>query len=270
VAGRYAALPAVEAVALGGSLAAAAGDERSDLDLYVYAGVLPALEARAAVARASAPPGSGARLEVGNDAFEPGDEWIDAASGLHLDVMFRTPAWIEAELDRVLSRCQARVGYSTCFWWNVLRSGPLLDRSGWYAALRRRAEVPYPEALRRAVLARNHPLLRANLSSFLAQIERAVARRDASSVNHRVAALLASAFDVLFALNRAPHPGEKRLLFWAEALCPLRPPRLAERVTELLSACAPPSSGAVQCASALLDDLDALLRAEGLLPERRP
>ncbi|HYQ81634.1 MAG TPA: DUF4037 domain-containing protein [Anaeromyxobacteraceae bacterium] len=270
MAARYAALPAVEAVALGGSLGAEAGDERSDLDFYVYAREPLTLEARAAVARASAPPGSGARLEIGNEAFEPGDEWIDAEGGLHLDVMFRTPAWIEAELDRVLSRCQARVGYSTCFWWNVLRSEPLFDRAGWLAGLRRRAEVPYPEALRRAVLARNHPLLRGTLSSFLAQIERAVARRDAPSVNHRVAALLASAFDVLFALNRAPHPGEKRLLFWAEALCPLRPPRLAERVTALLSACAPPSSGAVASASALLDDLDALLEAEGFLPPGRP
>ncbi len=54
MAGRYAALPAVEAVALGGSLAAGADDERSDLDLYVYAREPPDLEARAAVARASA------------------------------------------------------------------------------------------------------------------------------------------------------------------------------------------------------------------------
>ncbi|HEU4384828.1 MAG TPA: hypothetical protein VFR85_15185 [Anaeromyxobacteraceae bacterium] len=254
-------------MALAGSVGAAAGDERSDLDLYVYAREPLSLEERAAVARAAghAP----TRLEIGNEAFEPGDEWVDGSSGVHLDVMFRAPAFIEAEVERVLSRCQARVGYSTCFWWNVLRSEPLFDRSGWYAALRRQAGVPYPEALRRAVVAKNHPLLRGALSSFLAQLERAVARRDAPTVCHRVAALLASAFDVLFALNRVPHPGEKRLLVWAEALCPLRPQGLAEQVTALLAASAPPSAGAVERASALLDDLDALLGAEGLLPQRR-
>lgn len=271
MAGRYAAIPGVEAVALAGSLAAGAADERSDLDLYVYAREPLDLEARGAVARASAGAGgAGApRLEVGNDYFEPGDEWLDGPSGRHLDVMFRTPAWIEAELDRVLVRCQARVGYSTCFWWTVLHSEPLFDRSGWYAALRRRATVPYPEALRRAVVARNHPLLRRTLSSYLAQIEQAVARRDAPSVNHRVAALLASAFDVLFALNRVPHPGEKRLLARAEALCRLRPPRLGEQVAALLAAAAPPSHEVLLRAAELLDGLDALLAAEGLLPGGR-
>jgi hypothetical protein len=268
VAGRYAAIPGVEAVALAGSFAAGAADERSDLDLYVYAREPLDLEARGAVARASAGAGeAGApRLEVGNDFFEPGDEWLDGPSGRHLDVMFRAPAWIEAELERVLVRCQARVGYSTCFWWNVLHSEPLFDRSGWYAALRRRAGVPYPEALRRAVVARNHPLLRHTLSSYLAQIERAVARRDAPSVNHRVAALLASAFDVLFALNRVPHPGEKRLLARAQELCRLRPPRLGEQVAALLAAAAPPSHEVLPRAAELLDGLDALLAAEGLLP----
>jgi hypothetical protein len=142
----------------------------------------------------------------------------------------------------------------------VLHSEPLFDRSGWYAALRRRADVPYPEALRRAVVTRNHPLLRDTLSSYLAQIERAVARRDAPSVNHRVAALLASFFDVLFALNRVPHPGEKRLLARVEALCGLRPPRLGEQVAALLAVVARCRIG--YSPRRALDGLDALLAAE--------
>ena len=41
------------------------------------------------------------------------------------------------------------------------------------------------------------------------------------------AAFLASVFDILFALNQRPHPGEKRLLELASELCPLRPATFA-------------------------------------------
>jgi len=54
--------------------------------------------------------------------------------------------------------------------------------------------------------------LRTTQSSYRHQIELAIARNDPVSVNHRVAALLASTFDIVFAATRTLHPGEKRLL----------------------------------------------------------
>src|SRR5512147_2047985 len=87
VAARYAALPEVRAVAMGGSSGAGRADERSDVDLYVYARPEPSPAARAAVADGSP------RAQLGNRFFEPGDEWIDADSGVCLDAMFRDPAW---------------------------------------------------------------------------------------------------------------------------------------------------------------------------------
>jgi len=257
IAAPYATLPGVVAVALAGSRGAGRADPSSDVDLYVYASPPLALEARAAVAREGA-----ARAEVGNDFFEPGDEWVDAASGVHLDAMFREPRWIEGELEATLDRCQARVGWSTCLWANVLRSEALADAGGWYGRLQERARRPYPEALRRAVVAKNHPLLRANASSYAVQLARAEARGDAVSLVHRSSALLASFFDVLFALNREPHPGEKRLVAIAQGL-PLAPPDLGARVAALARAAAD-GQGTRAAVDALCEPLDALARGEGL------
>jgi hypothetical protein len=192
------------AVALAGSRGARSGDSASDFDLYVYTlGDLP-LEFRRSLA--------GPNAEIDNRFWEPGDEWIDRITGARVDVMYRTPAWIEDQLDRVLVRHQASIGYSTCFWYNVLHSEALFDPAGWFAGLQERARTPYPEPLRRAVIAKNYPILRKIQSSYRHQIASALARDDRVSVQHRIAALLASYFDVWFALRREPHPGEKRLL----------------------------------------------------------
>lgn len=261
VAAAFGNLAAVEAVAMAGSWLAGAADERSDADLYVYATEPPAMRERRAVASAFA-----RRWEVGNDFWEPGDEWIDAERGIHVDVIYRTPGWIEEELDRVLERHEASLGYSTCLWHNVLHSTPLFDRNGWYGGLRAIAARPYPEELRRAIVARNHPVLRTSFSSYVAQIARAVARDDGVSVQHRVTALLASSFDILFAVNRLPHPGEKRLVRFAIARCPALPEGFEARLDALLGMAAQPASPAiVDRANALLDGLDDLLIRERLL-----
>jgi Domain of unknown function (DUF4037) len=258
VAASFAAIPDVEAVALGGSRASQMAGDDSDVDLYVYASPEPPLERRAAIASAAA-----GRLELDNHFFETGDEWVDGPTGLALDVMYRGPRWIEDQLDRVLVRHEASVGYSTALWHSVHRSVPLFDRRGWYASLQARAAAPYPEPLRRAIVARNQPLLRDNLSSYLRQLERAVARGDAVSANHRVAAFLASYFDILFAVHRVPHPGEKRLVTIARQRCPRAPAGFDAAITALVASL--PGPDTVPRADLLAEELDALLLQEGLL-----
>src|SRR3974390_1169970 len=206
IARRFAVLPQVEAVALAGSRKAGFAEGDLDVDLSVYVTEDIPLDVRAEIA-AGAP-----RAEIGNATWEPGDEWIDAETGMAVDVMYRHVRWIEEQLDRVLARYDASVGYSTCFWYNVLHSEALFDRAGWFAGVQNRAREPSPAALRGGIVGKNWPLLRRNQSSYLHQIELAVKRNDLVSINHRVAALLASYFDVLFAVNELPHPGEKRLL----------------------------------------------------------
>jgi predicted nucleotidyltransferase len=246
--------PQVEAVAIGGSLAAGMPDERSDIDLYVYLTQALSLEARGAIARARAD-----QVEVGNDYWEPGDEWIERRDGVHVDVIYRDTRWTEDQLDRVLRRHQASVGYSTCIWHNLRSAGILMDRHDWLRGVQREADAPYPEELVAAIVAKNHPILRETASAYSAQLRSALARNDWVSVNHRVAAVLASYFDILFAVNRTLHPGEKRLLEQADRLCARRPPRMIEQVHALLASAAS-GDGLLPALDGLVDDLDHLMQ----------
>jgi hypothetical protein len=220
----YAAVPEVVAVVLAGSHGTGVADERSDIDLYAYSRTPVPLSTRADVAKRRSPD-----AEVGNRFHEPGDEWVEAATGIAVDVISRDVAWIEGEIERTLQQHQTSLGYSTCIWANVLASHILFDRSGWFASFQSRANQPYPEPLRRAIIEKNYCFLRQARSSYRRQIEKAIARGDGVSINHRIAAYLASYFDIIFAVNRVPHPGEKRLLSLAADLCPLLPPGMNER-----------------------------------------
>lgn len=261
IATEFGALPEVRAVALAGSRGGRLWDERSDLDLCVYAATEPPEAWRTRLAQKF-----GERISIGNHFWETGDEWVARQTGTVVDIMYRTPEWIEGQLDRVLLHHQASVGYSTCFVHNVLHSRALHDPQGWYAALQRRTQQPYPEELRRAVVAKNHPILRSTHSSYLHQLTLALARHDHVSVQHRVTALLVSCLDIVFAVNRLPHPGEKRLVAYVLTACPKRPPNFHVALEALLKAAAPGNHAELpQRVHEFLDGLDALLLEEGLL-----
>jgi hypothetical protein len=192
---------------------------------------------------------------------------VDAATGIGVDVMYWDVRWMEDQIDRVLVRHQASVGYTTCFWGTVLHSMALFDRNGWFRALQERSNQPYPEQLRRAIVALNHPILRRVIPAYLHQIQKAIRRNDLVSINHRVAALLASYFDVLFALNRVPNPGEKRLVQIATERCAKVPEDMACRVEDVIHAASEADERLVAKVEALVHGLDGLMREEGFDPE---
>jgi hypothetical protein len=261
IANDYSVLLQVQAVALAGSVAGGGADHGSDIDFYVYSENPIPIESRVMVANARS-----RQAAVDNRFWEDGDEWIESASGVAVDVTFRTVRWIEEQLDRVLVKYEPSTGFSTCFWYNVLYSNILFDRDGWFEQFQRRAQQPYPEPLRRAIIAKNHPVLRdLLLSAYLHQLKKAIQRADLVSVNHRVAALLASYFDVLFAINRLPHPGEKRLVDLAEERCEKLPVGMRDDVQNLLQAAGTGGQQVVTCAEALVNSLDQLLLDEGLI-----
>lgn len=256
----FAALPAVEAVALSGSQQSAAADPNSDIDLYVYMRAdIPVAQREAIMAQA----GGASRADVGMSYWGPGDEWIDATTGIHVDLIYFDVVWIEQQLQRVLHAHQPSLGYSTCFWRTVSQSRVFYDHQGWFERVQQQSHAPYPDELRRNIVRFNHAVLRGTISSYLAQIAKAARRQDRVSINHRVAALLASYFDILFALNRVLHPGEKRLVTLAAQECPRLPVEMAADITALLEAAGAAQADVVERAERLLDRLDDLLEQEG-------
>jgi hypothetical protein len=265
IADRFAQFPQVIAVALAGSLTGSGGDARSDFDLYIYSdsGVPPA--DRAQIARELADPAH--PIEIDNPYWGTEDAWTDRTTGTKADLIFWSPGWIEDQVDRVLVRHEAWVGYSTCFWHTVLHSVPYFERGGWFSALKQRANQPYPDALQRNVLVKNHSVLRQAIPSYRNQIELAIQRRDRISLNHRIAVLLASYFDVIFAVNRVPNPGEKRLIVRTQQLCKVLPDNWDQHVDAVLCSAAQAwdALDTLTHVDALIDSLDRLLIAEKLI-----
>ena len=259
---RFQEFPTVEAVAWGGSQAASGGDQLSDIDLYVYTTAVIPLKAREALV---AELGS-RRADLNLQLWDLGDEWYDVTTGIEVDIIYWEPAWIEDQLDRVWRQHQASLGYTTCFWHTIYHAQTLYDRQGWFADLQRQSRQSYPEALRQAIIAKNHAALRRVIPSYTHQIEKASQRNDLISLNHRVAAMLASYFDVIFALNRVLHPGEKRLMEWTQAHCTQTPAGMADQIAALLQVICSEDASIVKRVHALLDNLDDLLRREGFDP----
>jgi predicted nucleotidyltransferase len=255
VAERFGVFDCVEAVAVAGSLVTGTTDQDSDIDLYIYTTeLIPVADREAIVAELGA-----SRADMNLQFWDLGDEWFDAETGIEVDVMFWDPQWIEAQVDRVLIHHQASVGFSTCHWGTVKNSHVLFDCNGWFQSLQDKATRPYPEELRRAVIEKNYPLLRDVIPAYLHQIEKAIQRNDLVSINHRVAAFLASYFDIIFALNRVPHPGEKRMVQKALSLCEKVPANMSTQVNGVLQAAGSITENLVTQIHDLVDGLDVLV-----------
>jgi hypothetical protein len=100
-------------------------------------------------------------------------------------------------------------------------------------------------------------------SCYLTQMKAAIARDDLVSLNHRVAVWIASCTDILFAVNRRYHPGEKRLLTYMQGL-PDLPENTLEDVPRLCALAGRLSSPIVEQVNGMLDRLDRWLEGNGV------
>ncbi len=210
-------LPEVEAIALGGSRAGANYDEKSDYDVYLYITAPIASSIRRDLLKNYC-----SYMEIGNHFWEYEDN-CTLKNGVDIDILYRDLDEFTAGVADVVEHYQAHNGYTTCMWHNLLTCKVIYDRDGRLTAAKQRFDVPYPEALRSNIISQNWRLLRSSMPAYEAQILKANKRGDLISVNHRVSAFLESYFDLIFALNRKTHPGEKRLMALCRQTCPVLP-----------------------------------------------
>ena len=228
---KYAKLDEVEAVALGGSSAAKTSDKSSDIDIYIFVRNDISLEVRERLVKDIS-----SKYEVGGEYFGPGDEYFVDDLGCQLDIMYWNVNWFEDVVNNVWFKHYPSNGYTTCFLYTLNNFNIFYDKTGWLKSLQEKINTPYPKELKQNIIERNVKLMKEKpFASYYGQIQKAVQRNDIVSVNHRIAAFLASYFDVIFALNEMLHPGEKRLINYVKTNCKIVPGNFEDNINKLLT-----------------------------------
>jgi len=248
----------IDAIVLSGSRTGIVPNKESDYDIYIYSSQKVPVDFREKIANEFS-----TEYEVGNDFFGDGDELI-LPNGVGVDLMYRDIDWAKSEVKRVWQDKNASVGFSTAFIHNLKTSKILYDKNGQFAEIKRELSTTYPDGLKTNIVAKNYPVLRSKMTaSFYEQIEKAVERNDLFSQNHRTTALLNSYFDIIFAINGQTHPGEKRLVDWAEKTCPILPLNFRENVEEVVKNAS--SKDVLKSLDKMLDELDVVLKKKNYI-----
>ena len=222
-----AALEQVEAIALGGSRAGENHDEKSDYDVYLYVTAPISEDTRRGILEKYC-----SYMEIGNHYWEYEDNCV-LNNGVDIDILYRDLDSFCGDVSDVAEKCEARNGYTTCMWHNLLTCKIIRDKNGRLQKMKERFSVPYPEKLRENIIKRNINLLYAAMPAYSMQIKKACSRLDRVSIVHRTAAFLESYFDVIFALNRLTHPGEKRLISLCKQNCDILPENFEKNLNTL-------------------------------------
>lgn len=222
-------LEEVEAIALGGSRAGNAFDEKSDYDVYLYCTGSIAEETRKSILSKYC-----SYMELGNHFWELEDNCI-LNNGIDIDILYRNIDDFGNQVSSVVEAYQSYNGYTTCMWHNLINSKILYDKKGRLLALKERFQIPYPKQLKENIINNNLKLLYKALPAYVLQIEKAIKREDIVSMNHRTTAFMESYFDIIFALNEMTHPGEKRLISLCKQNCRILPNNFEENLSNLFS-----------------------------------
>jgi len=198
--------PDVIGIMLGGSRANESHDSTSDYDVYVYTSKKIEEKDRKHLIHPYVK-----YMEYSNEFWELEDDGI-LIDGTDIEFIYRSIDELDQTLTDIVFNHNAWSGYTTCFWDNLLNSKILYEKENCLTQLVSKFNIAYPKELQENIIYKNSRLLMDYMPSFYYQLDKAVKRGDLVSVNHRLTELLASYFNIVFALNKALHPGEKRLI----------------------------------------------------------
>ncbi len=221
----------VESIALGGSTGAKTSDNISDIDIYVFSKNGVPIKYRENIIKQVS-----SKFDIGEEYFGSGDEFLFDKENIILDMMYWDMKWFGDVVDNVWQKHYAANGYTTCFLYTLNNFKIIYDKNGWLKNLQNKLKTNYPAELKNNIINRNLMLIKDKpFASYYEQIEKAIYRNDINSINHRVSALLASYFDIIFAMNELLHPGEKRLVQYAKDNCKVLPDDFEENIEKLLT-----------------------------------
>jgi hypothetical protein len=225
-------------IAIGGSYAKGSGDSLSDVDIYLFANeVLPATHrAERVVAELgveSRPESWGADdpfVQGGTDFWQAGQRvecWL--RSTREVDTTLRACAGGDVRREYVVWTVMGFLSYTALADVHSMR---IVDDPHGVLARWKEAVASYPEALRQNVLGRFMPEAAFWPENF--HYRAAVQRVDVIYTSAIVQQVLQALIQVVFALNRAYFPGEKRLAH-AMVKLPVQPREFPDRVQKLLA-----------------------------------
>ena len=219
----------IDAIVLSGSKTSLINDEMSDYDIYIYSKERVNIETRKNFAEKYS-----SYYEIGNDYFEHGDEFI--IDDICFDFMYRDLSFAENEINYIWRECNSKIGYTTAFLYNIKNSKIIYDKDFKFKSLQEELNKEYPNKLKENIINKNLAVMKdKKCASFFEQLEKAIKRKDIISVNHRITAILSSYFDILFALNKELHPGEKKLIKYTYKLCKLLPENFDNDIENIIN-----------------------------------
>lgn len=250
----------ITSIVLAGSGATGRKDNYSDIDIDIITlKEIPANERKSIIKKFSD------IMEIDNNFWGTSDEFIMRNSSIQVDIAYFDFKWLKEKLVSLLEKNEATIGYSTCFWHNVINAMIIYDKDGEFESFQKKYTIEYPLQLKKNIISMNYPILKKNLSSYYNQIEKAIKRNDIVNLNNRVSAFLDSYFDIIFAINELPHPGEKRLINIAKKTCEKLPEKIDDDIERLLKSLSTCNEEIVDNINNIMLNLDTLLQGENLI-----
>ncbi|MCE1247930.1 MAG: hypothetical protein LWY06_14905 [Firmicutes bacterium] len=208
--------------------------------------------------------------EIGKCPDDVIDFWHLKTSGKELKLYFRSPMWLMGELRSILVNYEAKSGFTTCKWHNLMHSNAVFDPIEWFEDLKKSSDVPYPEGLRSAILRRNFYRLFGCRNSSFGKLRQAVGKSDHTDACIAVSEILSSYFDILFAFNQTTHPGEHNMPEKAKEMCEKLPEHFEEDIKSLVFSISRNNEETVAMAKILIERLEELIKQDVEKENRHP